>query len=375
MSSLNLTRPDKLLKQGLKTLSSVRYNLYSDQKTEAKAKAKLTFIGEKKVEEVKVQLYEYDLESLKRIEKVSTFDFLKDRGTGKSYWLNFHGIHDVKLIQMLGESMGLERLTLRQIIDTTQRPKVEEYEHYLFFSVKSILKQDAGEMQVEQLSFVLGQHFIISFQEEEGDHFEGIRNKLSEGLGFIQSRKSDYLLVQLLDAILDNYFETIDQVNFEIAALEKTLFQNPGKSTLIYLEGHKRSAQLIKKSLGPMKEAIFNILNGRSQLVKKENLKFFKELANSATSAIEEIDTTLRTLESLTNIYFASLSQKMNETMKVLTTVATIFIPLTFIAGIYGMNFENMPELGYQYGYPITLGAMSIIFVGMLIYFRKKKWV
>ncbi len=276
---------------------------------------------------------------------------------------------------MLGESMGLERLTLRQIIDTTQRPKVEEYEHYLFFSVKSILKQDAGEMQVEQLSFVLGQHFIISFQEEEGDHFEGIRNKLSEGLGFIQSRKSDYLLVQLLDAILDNYFETIDQVNFEIAALEKTLFQNPGKSTLIYLEGHKRSAQLIKKSLGPMKEAIFNILNGRSQLVKKENLKFFKELANSATSAIEEIDTTLRTLESLTNIYFASLSQKMNETMKVLTTVATIFIPLTFIAGIYGMNFENMPELGYQYGYPITLGAMSIIFVGMLIYFRKKKWV
>lgn len=375
MSSLNLTRPDKLLKQGLKTLSSVRYNLYSDQKTEAKAKAKLTFIGEKKVEEVKVQLYEYDPGSLKRIEKVSTFDFLKDQSAGKSYWLNFHGIHDVKLIQMLGESMGLERLTLRQIIDTTQRPKVEEYEHYLFFSVKSILKPGAGEMQVEQLSFVLGQHFIISFQEEEGDHFEGIRNKLSERLGFIQARKSDYLLVQLLDAILDNYFETIDQVNFEIAALEKTLFQNPDKSTLIYLEGHKRSAQLIKKSLGPMKEAIFNILNGRSELVKKENLKFFKELANSATSAIEEIDTTLRTLESLTNIYFASLSQKMNETMKVLTTVATIFIPLTFIAGIYGMNFENMPELGYQYGYPITLGAMSIIFVGMLIYFRKKKWV
>ena len=375
MTVFKLTRPDKLLRQGLKTLSSFSYELYSNQKTEAKAKAELTFIGEKKVEEVKVQLYQYDPNNYLKTEGVKEFGFLRTPIEGKTYWLNFHGVHDVPLIQRFGESMNLERLTLRQIIDTTQRPKVEEYDHYLFFSIKSILKEGAGELHIEQLSFVLGPHFTVSFQEEQGDHFDAIRHKLSEGLGFIQKRGSDYLLIQLLDAILDNYFETIEKISLEIATIEKTLLLNPDKSTLIHLEGQKRSAQLIKRSLGPMKEAIFNILNGRARLVKKENLKLFKELANSATAAIEEIDTTLRTLESLTNIYFASLSQKMNETMKVLTTVATIFIPLTFIAGIYGMNFRNMPELDYQYGYPIALGAMVVISIGMLIYFRKKKWV
>ncbi|UXX81062.1 magnesium/cobalt transporter CorA [Reichenbachiella carrageenanivorans] len=373
MKPIDITRPDKLLLQGIKTLSTLGQSLYSNKKSEAKAKAELTFIGQKKMDEVQSQLYEFDADSLDIKEDLTSFQFLKEPVKSKVYWLNFHGIHDVPMVQKVGKSARLDRLTIRQILDTTQRPKVEDYEDHLFFSVKSIAKKE--ELEVEQLSFVLGSSFAISFQEEIGDHFDGIRNKLVEGLGFIRKRGSDYLLSQLLDGILDNYFETIDQTNAEIALIEKVVISDPDKSTLIVLEKHKQNAQVIKKALGPFKEALNNLMNGDTKLIKPTNLKYFKDLNNSAAAAMEEIEATLRTLEGLTNICFASQSQKMNETMKVLTTVATIFIPLTFIAGIYGMNFDNMPELHHPYGYYYTWGVMGAIFVAMLIYFRVKKWI
>lgn len=373
MKPIDITRPDKLLLKGIKTLSTLGQNLYSDKKSEAKAKAELTFIGQKKMENVETQLYEFNAEAYDIQENLTSFQFLKTPVKSKVYWLNFHGIHDVPLVQKVGKAAHLDRLTIRQILDTTQRPKVEEYEDHLFFSVKSIAKKD--ELEVEQLSFILGAQYAISFQEEMGDHFDGIRNKLIEGLGFVRKRSSDYLLAQLLDGILDNYFETIDQTNAEISLIEKEVINDPDKSTLIVLEKHKQNAQIIKKALSPFKEALTNLMNGDTKLIKAINLKYFKDLNNSAAAAMEEIEATLRTLEGLTNICFASQSQKMNETMKVLTTVSTIFIPLTFIAGIYGMNFDNMPELHHPNGYYYTWGVMGAIFVVMLIYFKIKKWI
>lgn len=377
MKPVDLKRPDKLLFQGIKSLTdNINFGLYADKKTEAKANAEIAFIGEQKMEEVQCQLYDYDKEGININENVKDYGFLKNKGSDKSFWLNFHGIHDVALVQGVGGVVGLDRLTLRQILDTTQRPKVEEYENHLFFSVKSILKgEGAGGLKMEQLSFILCSGYLISFQEEISDHFEGIRNKLVEGLGFIRGKKSDYLLAQLLDAILDNYFETIDQINHEVSFLEKEAIKNPDKSTLILLETHKQSAQVIKKALRPFREALTNIIGGHANLIDNDNLKYYRDLANSSMAAVEEIDATLKTLEGLTNIYFASQSQKMNKTMKVLTTVATIFIPLTFIAGIYGMNFENMPELSHPNGYFYTLGAMGFTFTGMLVYFKVKKWI
>ncbi|MEO9804752.1 MAG: magnesium/cobalt transporter CorA [Reichenbachiella sp.] len=375
MRASELIRPDKLILKGIKSLSDLSQNLYSDKKAEAKANAELTFIGEKKMDKVHNQLYEYNVDSVIKKKQLKNFEFIKSSSESKNYWLNFHGIHEVKIVRKIGELVNLDRLTIRQILDTTQRPKVEEYDQHLFFSVKSIIKEDLGELKIEQLSFILGAHYVISFQEEIGDHFEGTRNKLLEGLGFVRKKKSDYLLSQLLDAILDNYFETIDKMNYEISLIESEVIKNPDKSTLILLERYKSSAQLIKKALRPFKEALINIMNGHANLIKDENLKYFKDLGNSATAAMEEIDTTLKTLDGLTNICFASQSQKMNETMKVLTTVATIFIPLTFIAGIYGMNFDNMPELHHPYGYFYTWGVMGIIFISMLFYFKIKKWI
>ncbi|MCR9251702.1 MAG: magnesium/cobalt transporter CorA [bacterium] len=365
---------ENLIRKGLRNLNQLTSKLYSNEKSDAKANARLTFIGEKKLEDVESQLYTFNSERFQISNSLADYQLI-DQEPGSNYWLNYHGIHNVSILEELGEKLKLDRLTIRQILDTTQRPKVEDFDNYLFFSVKSIKNNLEGELQVEQLSFVLGKNHVLSFQEESGDHFEGIRTKINEDIGFVRKRKSDYLLSQLLDAILDNYFETVDQLNDEISALEKETFINPNNTTLLKIESYKRSSLLIKKSLGPFKEALLNILNERTNLIRNENIKFFKDLTNSATAAMEEVEGTLRTLEGLTNIYFASLSQKMNETMKVLTTVATIFIPLTFIAGIYGMNFENMPELKYRYGYFLTWGVMVVITVAMLIYFKRKRWM
>jgi magnesium transporter len=237
------------------------------------------------------------------------------------------------------------------------------------------LKDDELRLKVEQLSFVMGKNFIVSFQEEVGDHFEHIRNKMREDLGLVRKRDCDFLLFQLLDAILDNYFETIDFINSEVALIEKETLKNPKQSTLLLIEKNKKDVDKIKKSLSPFKEALTNILTDRTHFIEKKNRKYFRDLKNSCTSAIEEANATYAALESLTNIYFSTLSHKMNEIMKVLTTVATIFIPLTFIAGIYGMNFQYMPELQWRYGYFAIWGVMLLVFLGMLIYFKNKKWL
>ena len=367
-------RPDKILRKGFATLGTLGHSLYLRTKAEAKASAELTFIGEQKLEEVRSQLYTYSVSKVEKATGLGEFDFLKQPTTDESYWLNFHGIHEVDLVDAVGDSLGLDRLTRRRILDTTQRPKIEVYDNYLFFSIKSISPESSGELKVEQVSFLLGDHFVISFQEEVGDHFDAIRIKLEEDLGFIRKRKCDYLLVQLLDAILDNYFQTLEKMNTDVAAIEGQIARDPKQFSLLLLEEQSKKAQVLKKSLWAMKEALQKVGLAESQLIRKETQKLYQDVVSNAMAALDETESMIRNLEGLANIYFSSLSQKMNETMNVLTLVATIFIPLTFIAGIYGMNFENMPELRSPNGYFITLGVMALIGVGMIIYFKYRKW-
>ncbi|MEP5105503.1 MAG: magnesium/cobalt transporter CorA [Ekhidna sp.] len=378
ITQIDLTRPDKLLLSGLfglKSLVTLPLDLYSSQKKEAKTKGEITFIGTKKVEEVQTQLYEFNSEGSKSSLNPQTFDFLKTRKESKVYWLNFHGLHEVDWIQDIGETLNLDRITVRQILDTTLRPKVEEYEHYLFFSVKSILKDNDGNLQIEQMSFILGDNYVISFQEQLGDYFDHIRNKITEKLGLVRKKPAEFLLYQLLDANLDNYFEIIEQINQEVKLLENIILTNPTQDSLVKLEQMKQTTEMIKKSHNPFKDSLRVIANRKTPFISKQNNTYFHELMNSCNSVIEEIESTTHSLESLTNIYFSSLSQKMNETMKVLTTVATVFIPLTFIAGIYGMNFEYMPELKYRNGYFVIWGIMGLVFIGSLIYFKRRKWL
>lgn len=377
INPIDLVRPDKLIVSGLKTLTNLTLtpvNLYADLKAKSKGKAEITFIGEKKLDEIQIQLFNFNEENItEKTEKQISIggDFKK----GYIQWLNIHGLHEVPYIKEISEKLGMDRLSVRQLLDTTQRPKVDEFEDYLFFNVKSILLDEEDQLDVEQLSFVLTKTYVVSFQEKVSDHFDDIRYKIRENVGFVRKRTADYLLIQLLDAILDNFFETIEDINEDVAELEEQVYKDPQKDTLLTLEKSKKQADLIKKSLAPFMESLNYILNNRTSFFEKSNLKYLNDLRMSCANAIEEVDSTSRSLESLANIYYASLSQKMNETMKVLTTVATIFIPLTFIAGIYGMNFQYMPELQYRYGYFIVWGVMLLVFVGMLIYFKRKKWL
>ncbi len=377
-----LKYPDEVLLKSLRSLTDItgsitgiNFNFYSQIKSEAKGKSELTFIGQKKMENVGLQLFTYNESVCEETENIEDYKLIDSEQPQLHYWLNIHGIHDVGLIENIGKSLSLERLTVRQVVDTTQRPKVDDYDDYIYFSVKSILKAEDQRLNIEQMSFVLGKNYVVSFQEEVGDHFDHIRNKMRENLGLIRKRECDFLLFQLLDAILDNYFETIDYVNHEVALIEKETLTNPKQSTLLLIEKNKKDVDKIKKSLSPFKEALTNIMKDRTQFINKGNRKYYRDLKNSCFNAIEEANATYAALESLTNIYFSALSNKMNEIMKVLTTVATIFIPLTFIAGVYGMNFKNMPELESQNGYYVVWGVMIVVFLGMMIYFKKKKWL
>ena len=211
-----MTEAEKILKKSIRTIFKLNRQLYSKVKSASKKKADITFIGEKKLEKVQAQLFEYDENGLKEIQNFDKFQHLKKIDQDKVYWLNFHGIHEVSLFEELAKIFNLDKITIRHIVDTTQRPKVEEYNHYLFFTIKSMLQRVENEIEIEQLSFILGKGYLISFQEKVGDHFEHIRHRVREGQGIVRNKKSDFLLYLLLDAILDNYFETIDKINEEI---------------------------------------------------------------------------------------------------------------------------------------------------------------
>ena len=368
-------KASKLVQEGVKTITQLPKFLYTNLKSASKKSADITFIGEKKTEKTSLQVFEYDEQELKIFDELESFDNFKKRDSNKVYWLNFHGLHDVKIFEELGLALKFDRITIRHIVDTTQRPKVEEYENYLFFTIKSMLERVEDEIDIEQLSFILGKEYLVSFQEKHGDHFEHIRKRIKEKLGLVRKKKGDFLLYLLLDAILDNYFETFDLISEDVVDLEKETLNNPDQKTLLKIESKKKAVATIKKSLIPMREALVRILNEKTTFIEDENMKYYNDLKNTCSSAIEEFDGLNQTLEGLTNIYFSSISHKMNEIVKVLTLVSTIFIPLTFIAGIYGMNFDNMPELHYNNGYFVILAVMLVIVMGMVVYFKRKRWL
>ncbi len=366
-------RPDQLAESGIRAIGDFSKRFYQSEKKRAKARAELAYFGEKKAEKVVTQWYAYNTALCELVNDkfdLRAEDLVKDH----YHWINYHGLHEVDKVEQISTGFNLDRLTIRRVLDTTQRPKVESYDHYIHFSVKSIVPDEEENLETEQISFILGDHYVITFQEAVNDTFGDIRQKMRDDIGFIRKRSADYLLTQLLDAILDYYFMEMEKLTQATTEVELQLAENPEKEVLISLENYRKNAQLIKKSLVPLKEVLQSREILESPLFHKSNRRFIADLHNITTSALEEIDALMKALESLTNIYFASQSQKMNEIMKMLTLVATIFIPLTFIAGIYGMNFNYMPELAYRMGYPLVLFFMLLVAIGMLFYFRRKGW-
>jgi len=292
-------------------------------------------------------------------------------------WYNQHGMHDVKRIENIGKVFNFHKLMLEDLLDTEQRAKFDEYEGYLFFSLKTLHLNDQQffETEIEQVSFVLGDAYVLSFQEREGAIFEHIRQRLRTAKGMVRYRKADYLLYVLLDAIVENYYVLIAKLEDRIEQIQEEVLTNDSKELLMKIENLKKELIYIRRSIAPLKDAISYLEKSQHPCIDASSKPYFADLKENTLNIIDSLETSRQMLDNLTNIYLTTLSNKMNEVMKVLTIIATIFIPLTFLAGVYGMNFKHMPELDNPYSYPIFWTAIIIVGGALVYYFRRKKWL
>lgn len=333
------------------------------------------FTGVKYSDDLKIQLYTYNKGLIKKENDVppsTNFDF---SDTSKQYWLNFHGIHDAENITKICTNLNIHSLVIQDILDVNQRPKFQEFENYWFFSTKSILPSKNSDIDSEQLSFVIGSNFLISFQEKKGDHFGHIRHRLTEDTGIVRERGADYLLYLLLESLLDNSFKTLERIDSEVESIERIdINSDPLPSMLTTIEDYKRQIHFIKKTIIPIKEIVSKVERDQFNLIEKRHLKYYHELKDLCLTSLDICDQIIARLESSINLFFSIQGHRMNMVMKTLTVISSIFIPLTFIAGVYGMNFVNIPELNLEWGYFAVWGIMIFIFILMLFYFKKKKW-
>jgi magnesium transporter len=335
----------------------------------------MQFVGEQYLEEPSTQLFIYNEAGYEEIKDQKIDQMVAFNDPEKVYWLNIHGIHDTEMVKTIGHHLGIHNFVIQDILDTTQRSKVQELEDYMFFSIRSILPTDHSDISMEQISFILGKNYLVSFQERINDYFDHVRYRIREYKGFSRERGPDFLLYLLIESILDNYFTTIEVLDDKIMELTDFSDQKRGDpSQLQHIEFSKQTLTKIKKSISPLRDALHQTDRMFKGFIEPTHLKYYIDLREQCYQLVEMIDSQYAILESGINMYFSLQGHLMNQVMKTLTIIATIFIPLTFIAGIYGMNFSHMPELHWKWGYYAILILMLIITLLMVIYFKRKKW-
>ncbi|MBN1693072.1 MAG: magnesium/cobalt transporter CorA [Dehalococcoidales bacterium] len=334
------------------------------------------FVGEKKVDKVTIEIMDYDETQITETEAANIEECFPFKDQPTVTWINIDGLHEVDIIDKLGHHFGLHPLLIEDILNTEQRPKMEETENYIFFVLKMIqINEDDHQITTEQVSVVLGSNFVISLQERKGDVFEPVRERIRKSKWRIRKLGSDYLAYALLDAIVDNYFIVLENIGEQIEDTEQQLTDNPTREVLSRIRNLKKDMIYLRKSIWPLRELISGIQRIESSLIQESTGVYFKDVYDHTIQIIDTVESYRDTISGMLDIYLSSISNKMNEVMKVLTIFASIFIPLTFVAGIYGMNFENMPELKWGWGYFGLLGIMLVIVIVLFIYFRRKKWL
>ena len=336
----------------------------------------LIHIGARKTQEPKITIIDYDEATFqeretKAIEECFLF---KDKPTVT--WINVDGLHQGEILEKLGECYHFHPLVLEDILNTDQRPKMEEYGDYLYIVLKMLHDKGKGsQIEAEQVSLVLGPNYVFSFQESGGDVFDQIRERLRTGKGRLRKMGADYLAYTLVDAIVDYYFVILEKLGERIELLEEELVAHPRTETLKEIHTLKREMIFLRKAVWPLREVISSLQRGESPLVQKTTGIYLRDVYDHTIQVIDTIETFRDILSGVLDIYLSSVSNRLNSVMKVLTIIATVFMPLTFLAGVYGMNFKYMPELEWRWGYPVTWAVMAAIGVAMLVYFRKKKWL
>jgi magnesium transporter len=328
---------------------------------------------------VRVTLIDYSPEHVteREVEKIEeVFSF---RDTASVTWINVEGLADVPLLESLGRHFKLHPLSLEDILNCGQRPKVEDYDDYEFVVLKSLHLETEG-LSVEQISLVFGKNYVITFQERPGDSFEPVRERIRKGKGLIRRAGPDYLAYALMDALIDEFFPVLEQYGERIEALEDDLVDRPSPQAVHQIHGLKRDLLVLRRAAWPERDLVNSLLRAETPLIHPETKVFLRDCYDHMVQAMDMIETYRELAAGMLDVYLSSVSNRMNEIMKVLTIISTIFIPLTFIVGIYGMNFDtaspwNMPELHWRFGYLYCLGLMAAIAAGLVAYFRRKGWL
>ena len=336
----------------------------------------LVYVGEKKVEEIRITFIDYDEQFFQEKQVPSIEECLKLKDTPTVSWINIDGLHDIELLEKLGKGFDLHPLILEDILSTVQRPKFEDYEKHIFIVLKMLsFNQDSQSVEAEQVSLILGANYVISFQERIGDVFETIRERIRNSKGRIRKMDPDYLAYSLLDAIVDSYFDILEKIGEKIENMEEDVVGNPTERTVQQIHSLKREMISLRKSICPLRELIRALQTSESSLINESTDIYMRDVYDHTIQIIDTIESFRDMVSGMLDIYLSSISNKMNAVMKVLTIIATLFIPLTFVAGIYGMNFEYMPELKVRWAYGAVWLVMITIAVIMLFYFRRKKWL
>jgi len=350
--------------------------LESVKKTVGLPPGTMIHVGEKKLEKPIITVFDYDLYQFqeKIVETVEESFPYKDKPTVT--WINIDGIHDIESVRKIQDHFEIHPLVLEDIVNTSQRAKIDDYGDYIYIVLRMLqYKEESQEILSEQISMVLGKNFVISFQETIGDVFNPIRDRIRTGKGRVRRNAADYLAYVLIDSIVDHYFAILERLGERIEDLEDEIVNNDDPKIPHKIHSLKRDMVYLRKQIWPLRELISAIQRNESKLIQKTTLVYLRDVYDHVIQVVDTIELFKDLLSGLHDIYLSSISNRMNEVMKILTIFTSVFIPITFIASVFGMNFQYMPELHTPHGYYIALGVMTAVALSMLLYFKRKKWM
>jgi len=336
----------------------------------------LTYLGEKPEHDIKISLINYDTTTLEMKTIQDIGELLSYSKKDSVSWIYLDGVHDIEVVGGVGELFNIHSLMLEDITNTGHRPKLEEQDEHIFFTLKMLFyDEDSMELSSEQVSMVLGKNYLISFQEYEVDIFDQVRERIKSGSGRIRRRSADFLVYALVDSVVDSYFEIIEKMEAQVDILEDRIQLEPDKSDFHQIMKLKKLFAGIRRYILPLREALGFFEKSESEHIDSRTKYFFRDVFDHILLASDALEANRDRLNNIMDTFNSNVSNRMSQVMKTLTIISTIFIPLTFIAGLYGMNFQYMPELQWRWAYPGVLGLMGFIFVGMIIYLKKRKWM
>lgn len=336
----------------------------------------LVYTGDRKNGTVTLHILDYDEAHVQEAEATDIEACIPYKKKPTVTWIDVDGVHDVPMLEKLGDCFGLHRLVMEDILNTDQRPKIEDYGDYLYIVLKMLSQGKGGEITTEQVSLILGENFVLSFQEGiAGDVFTPVRDYLRRGKGRIRKMGADYLAYSLLDAVVDNYFVILEKLGERIELLEAELLENLTQKTVRKIYQVKRDLIFLHNAIWPLREVVSVLGKHESTLIRESTVPYLRDVYDHVIHVVDNVGIYREMLSGMLDMYLSTVSNRLNEVMKVLTIIATIFMPLTFLAGLYGMNFKNMPELEWHYGYPLLLCVMAGVAVFMVFYFKRKKWL